>query len=571
MEISKTMFKEYAKCENFPYLDSIYKLKSLHEDHENIGKILLRMFNEDGDDLINVPDEQMEIMLPYYQEVERLALKEAEIKFNKKFTYNKNTKDQKKFQFKDNFGNIFYTYVDGFCEEDEEITILEIKSTTNSKFLKNGNFSFQDGIITINDVSINDKKIFDRTSDIGKYLYDFAITKFIVNENALTDKSLRDKKINYYLGILNSKFIFNGKYINDEPDYFNEEYQERLFSFVKCNDLLNEYLLVIKKDYDNLINNINNKNLTSIYNEHCKNCEFEDICFENINSFFSIKTLLPPKKVGKENLVSLINNKYYKITDLNPNDFACENHLIEYNSIKNDEIFYDKEQIYSELDKIKYPIYHLDFESFFIPLPRYYGEKPYTQSVFQFSIHIEKEEGICDRYKDNYYYLPMDFLDHREELIKEMIKVIDLTNGGTVLVYNKNFEYTRIKEFIDIFPKYKKELENINNHMFDLMDVVRGKRGNRVNFYHKLLNGGFSIKKVLPLFSDLTYKDLEIQNGIGAIVAYSKFKYLPQEDILELRKNLIKYCGLDTYSMFVILNNIKKETGYGQEKEQKSL
>ena len=75
----------------------------------------------------------------------------------------------------------------------------------------------------------------------------------------------------------------------------------------------------------------------------------------------------------------------------------------------------------------------------------------------------------------------------------------------------------------------------------------------------------------MPLFSDLTYKDLEIQNGIGAIVAYSKFKYLPQEDILELRKNLIKYCGLDTYSMFVILNNIKKETGYGQEKEQKSL
>ena len=37
--------------------------------------------------------------------------------------------------------------------------------------------------------------------------------------------------------------------------------------------------------------------------------------------------------------------------------------------------------------------------------------------------------------------LPSDFLDHREEMIKEMIETIDLSNGGTVLVYNKNFEY----------------------------------------------------------------------------------------------------------------------------------
>ena len=85
------------------------------------------------------------------------------------------------------------------------------------------------------------------------------------------------------------------------------------------------------------------------------------------------------------------------------------------------------------------------------------------------------------------------------------------------------------------------------------------------DYYHKLLNGSFSIKKVLPLFSDLSYKELDIHNGVEAVIAYSKFKYLPKEDILDLRNNLIKYCGLDTYSMFVILNNIKREISYVKE------
>ena len=44
-----------------------------------------------------------------------------------------------------------------------------------------------------------------------------------------------------------------------------------------------------------------------------------------------------------------------------------------------------KNKIIDGLKQLKYPIYHLDFETFPCPLPRYSGEKPYTQSVFQFS------------------------------------------------------------------------------------------------------------------------------------------------------------------------------------------
>ena len=566
MEISKTMFKEYSKCENFPYLDSVYKLKGLHEDGVDLKPLLMKMFDEDGEDLINIPDEQMEVMLPYFQDVERLALIEASRKFNKKFIYHKNTKEQKRFQFIDKDGNIIYTYVDGFNDSDNEITILEIKSTTSRKFLKLKAFTIDNGIISIDQNNIDrDSKIFDRTSDVGRYFYDFAITKYIVNENIKSDYSLKNKKFNYYLGILNSKFVFNGEYINNEPDYFNDNYDERLFSFINCNDILDIYLDVINENYLGLLKNISNKSLCAEYNKFCKNCSFEDVCFEKVNEMFSIKTLLPPKKIGTDDCIKLINKKYYKIVDVPIKTITNNNHLIQYHCINNDDVYYNKLKIIEEIEKIKYPIYHLDFESFFVPLPRFRGETPYTQSVFQFSIHKEMKSGECDRYKDNYYFLPEDFLDHREELVKKLIEIIDLSNGGTVLVYNKNFEHSRINEFMEIFPQYKDKLTVINEHMFDLMDVVRGERGSGINYYHKLLNGSFSIKKVLPLFSDLSYKELDIHNGVEAVIAYSKFKYLPKEDILDLRNNLIKYCGLDTYSMFVILNNIKREISYVKE------
>ena len=140
-----------------------------------------------------------------------------------------------------------------------------------------------------------------------------------------------------------------------------------------------------------------------------------------------------------------------------------------------------------------------------------------------------------------------------------MIKTIDLTNGGTVLVYNKTYESTQIKKLAQIFPKYSKELLLINSKIVDLLEIIKGKKSEGINYYHEDLEQSFSIKKVLPVFSDLSYKNLDVKNGNEAIVEYSKFKYLPKEDIEESRKKLLKYCGLDTYSMHIILKELRRK------------
>ena len=112
--------------------------------------------------------------------------------------------------------------------------------------------------------------------------------------------------------------------------------------------------------------------------------------------------------------------------------------------------YFDKNRIRKYIDNLKYPIYHLDFESFPSPLPRFKGEKPYDQSVFQFSIHIEKTPGNCDILLDHRGYLATNHHDQREELVKELCNIIR-KDQGSVMVYHKQFEEKRIKEFMNYF------------------------------------------------------------------------------------------------------------------------
>ena len=150
-----------------------------------------------------------------------------------------------------------------------------------------------------------------------------------------------------------------------------------------------------------------------------------------------------------------------------------------------------------------------------------------------------------------------------------MLKHID-PSIGTFLAYNTSFEKTRIKELAEMFPEYKTKLLAINEIAFDLMDIVKGssrlyeslgyskEEAAGINFYHPKLNGSYSIKKVLPIFTNLSYKNMEIGNGVEALVAYSKFSLIGEEEKQKIRRELFYYCGQDTWAMVAILDNLRK-------------
>ena len=650
MNISKTLFKILSRCNNAPALYNMYINQGFHDVKEINGfnlndikeqlkeiqeesfdesltdlenNVLSMMFDEEtGDDLTIVSSAQLEAFKDIFTDVEFLASKYIEKTFNQKVIASKNTYDQKKFEYYHN-GNKYYCYLDIYIENKDSFKVFEVKSTTSRKFdnlhmiFKNGSTPypvFQKNHVSkimeyVADKCINQtidgkfidqnvilkklEKIFNRYSDEGKYFYDVAIQRHIIEES-YKSLGIELPKIDYYLVVLNHEYIYDGKKENGNCVYDTNNDGQDLFKIYNVNEITKLYQDLILNERTSF--DKRSERLTIVKNclgDHCRykktdQCKFFNIChkplliegslldFTEKHYCFKQLTEVNSKKERKKiNMYDLINNGIYTMEDSLPYIVGIDQ-KIEFDCFKNNTQYIDKDNLNFLISKITYPIYHLDFESYNCPLPRFKGEKPYTQSLFQYSLHIEKEEGDCEIDNANniyhYEFLAPDHNDHRRALAEKLIKDIDLSNGGTVLAYHADFEKQRIAELIRLYDDLKDNLQIIYDNIFDLEDVIHASLSKytkydpsysldnkpKFNFYDKNLHGSFSIKKLLPIFTDLTYKDLDVQNGTEAILVYGMLPNLTEEEYKNKYLSLRIYCRQDTWSMVKILQGLKK-------------
>ncbi len=272
--------------------------------------------------------------------------------------------------------------------------------------------------------------------------------------------------------------------------------------------------------------------------------------------------------IKRNNKLELINDGYIKLLDVPESWIKNENHLLQRKVIRTHIPHIDKEKISIMLNQIKYPLYHLDFETFPCPFPRFKGEKCYEQSPFEFSLHVEHAPGVCDKEKDNYVYLNKTLNDEREEIAKKLVELID-PEKGMMLAQNVGFERSVLKRLAKLYPEYKEHLLKIIENSFDLLYIIKGNDtllkdlgftdlAHTWNYYHEDLNGSFSIKKTLPVFSTLSYDKLLVKNGTEAYITYLKYPlYSPEE--FSIRYNaLVEYCKQDTWAMVEILDALRK-------------
>ena len=601
MAITKTKFINYVRCPRYVALDNLKKEKldsivtyeeyKNEEREEKLYELIEGMF-PDGIDVIDNIDEHLQMMMPYYNEVEILAGRLAKKYFEGNFRFSRETQNQESFDAIIN--NIRYIcYVDIYNEYKDNINIIECKATTTKKFLNlsyKGNSIFQKdekGIYhLLEDLNLNiedfipkekyekqKEKLFFKYSDQGHYVYDLAVQRFII-ENDL--KQNNDKrKVKYYLAVLNSNYVFDGTYENERPKY-NEINGENIISFIDLTTVTEQMMDKINIEAKMVSNYINDLDANQVpLGEYCQNkkttkCKFCKICFDILPKKHSILSYMHSnfgfkKDNIKYSVFDLINQGKVGMLDIDESYLTREKNIIQRRSLEKNEPYINKKKIKDGIKQIKYPVYHLDFETFNCPLPRFKGEVPYSQSVFQFSLHIEKTPGVCDKEKDHFGYLAKDHKDHRKELIKYMC---DLIGEGTVLVYNESFEKTRIKELSEIFPEYKEKLLQINSRIFDLMNIVKNKttmyeslgykeEAKMINYYNPSMDGSYSIKKVLPIFSNLTYQGMEVSNGVEAMITYAKFPKLNEKDFKHKYQKLVEYCKQDTYAMHEVLEGLK--------------
>jgi hypothetical protein len=207
----------------------------------------------------------------------------------------------------------------------------------------------------------------------------------------------------------------------------------------------------------------------------------------------------------------------------------------------------DQDALNEFLDELEYPLYYMDFETIQLAVPRYDESRPYQQIPFQYSLHIQKTHQLTSS-PAHQFFLGTPSADPRPEFIKSLLN--QLGTKGSIIVWNKAFENTRLREIARDFPEYAYRIEPLFERVVDLMVPFRRKQ-----LYTPEMNGSYSLKAVLPaLVNDLSYSELEIHEGGSASMTYESLYYDNDSDsIAKKRENLLKYCELDTLSMVRIL------------------
>ena len=141
------------------------------------------------------------------------------------------------------------------------------------------------------------------------------------------------------------------------------------------------------------------------------------------------------------------------------------------------------------------------------------------------------------------YYLLLENFSHISTISSFLTKVF---TAGSVLVYNETFEKPRLKELAELCPDLADDLLRIRENVVDLFYPIR-----KGYYYNKAMKNSTSIKSVLPAMfpndPELDYHNLEgVHNGGEAMTIFPKIKDMPKEEQEIARKNLLKYCELDT-------------------------
>jgi hypothetical protein len=209
----------------------------------------------------------------------------------------------------------------------------------------------------------------------------------------------------------------------------------------------------------------------------------------------------------------------------------------------------DTSSLQGFVSELKYPLYYFDFETAMYGIPPYDESSPWQALPFQYSLHQQqKPQSTCTHSE----YIGDGKSDPREALILKLIN--DLGTKGTILAWHASFEISCLKGLIRNFPQYEKPLQSIIHRMVDL----------KIPFSKKWIDipackGSASIKVVLPVFiPELSYEDLDIQEGMTASFVYSQLQYQDEATQQTQQKQLLEYCKLDTFAMVRIFEKINQ-------------
>lgn len=224
------------------------------------------------------------------------------------------------------------------------------------------------------------------------------------------------------------------------------------------------------------------------------------------------------------------------------------------------EPYVDTSKVKSTLGELEYPLYFLDFEAIDYALPFFEGTSPWEKIPFQYSLHVvEKgQESLCKEDVRHEEFLHDGDGDPRPLLAERLLE--DIGAEGSIIVYNATFEKGILEDLQAAFPQWEDLFQNFIDRLWDQAQIFQDG-----HYVHPSQKGSWSLKKVLPAFDpNLEYDDLDVQEGMEAVVEYSRMisPETSESEAEEIREDLLKYCERDTYAMVVIHEALTDLVGF---------
>jgi hypothetical protein len=275
--------------------------------------------------------------------------------------------------------------------------------------------------------------------------------------------------------------------------------------------------------------------------EHCyspKDCPCPGICHPGLPNF-SIYDIPRLTQGTKKQLLDL---GVIEAKDVPTSIDLSEKQWLVVERARTNTVHIDQPALKTELEKITFPVYFLDYETCISAVPQYLGYHPQQQIVFQYSLHRLDDLSFEPLHSE---HLSLDPGDPALTLLEQLRN--DLGETGTIVVWYKPFEKTRNKEMAFLHPQYAEFLEQINERIYDLSDLV-----NFGYYLHPDFKGSYSIKDVLPaMIPELSYQSLDINEGEQASVTWWSIMFGQLDDAKKahLADSLRRYCEMDSLAM----------------------
>ncbi|EQA34697.1 PF11074 domain protein [Leptospira inadai serovar Lyme str. 10] len=281
--------------------------------------------------------------------------------------------------------------------------------------------------------------------------------------------------------------------------------------------------------------------------EHPRSCQYPDNCLSDSppGDLFSLRE-------GKEETLRLWHAGIRNLSEIAEYDEFTLRQKIQINAVKSGREYLNKENLLQFMDKLRFPLYFLDFETINPPVPIYHKSNPFQHIPFLFSLHILRSN--LKEEPEEFSYIDDNRIDPRLGILQSLSAKIG--GGGTILAFNDTFEKRCLKESVLVFPEFRNWFESIESDFLDLALPFWD-----FDYYHPDQDGTTSLKSVLPVLTGENYKNLTINAGYLANSEFLRIKTetISEEERKRVQSDLKKYCRMDTYALILILRKLSEK------------